>query len=312
MKMNNLYNKNKILITGGSGFIGSHLLEIFAHKGITPYVLIPPKENPWRIQHLMSSVEVIEASIDDTSKLHKALAKIKPDICIHLAWYTEPGKYMQSRLNTRLFSDSIEFAYEAFLSGCRRFITAGTCFEYGFSAGCIDETYKTKPDTMYAASKLAMQIVLENVARTFGRSYCHLRFFYQYGRKEDKRRFVPSVINSLLCNLEVVIERPEEARDYVYVNDTANAVWLAANSLFEGVLNVGSGKPITRKRIAVTIGNLLNKTKLIHINDEQQREQYPKIFYASTQKIKESLGWCPQYSITKGLQETIDWWKTQQ
>ena len=304
-------SKNKkFFLTGATGFIGSHLTEIIVKEGIKPYVLIPEGENLWRIKNILPSLKIVEGSLNDMKNLNKEINKIKPDICIHLAWYTEPGKYLSSKENISLLSNSLEFAYSLFSANCKRIITAGTCFEYDVSQRYLREESSLNPQTLYGTTKLAMELIIEKLSQIFKQEFLHFRLFYQYGQKEDKRRFIPYVINSLLSNKEVIISESEYIRDYLYVKDTAKAIWYASMSKLQGVLNIGSGNPIKNRDIAYEIGSYMDKLNLINFQ-QKNLIPYASFICADNKKLKTQLNWCPDYTLKEGLKETVEWWKKQ-
>ena len=116
----------KVLLTGATGFIGSHVARELVRQGHEVHALVQPEIDRSRIADIASSLRFIQADLLDTSTIFQPPSV---DLCIHLAWYVEPGKYPQSPLNKDWVAASLRLAHALKDAGCRRFVAAGTCFQ---------------------------------------------------------------------------------------------------------------------------------------------------------------------------------------
>lgn len=300
----------KIFLTGATGFIGAHVARLLLREGCTVYALIRPQSNVWRISPLLPSLQVIHADLSDHETLGSCLKEIKPDLAIHLAWYAVPGEYVNSRENLALFESSVNLAIQLAASGCKKMVVTGTCFEYDTTLGYLSESSPTKPRSLYGAAKLALQLVLEQLSALNQMPVTWVRLFYQYGPYEDKRRLVPSVIYSLLNGEKVKITSGDQVRDFLHVEDVAAAIWAIAQSNLTGPVNIGSGKPVTIKEIVTQIAKTLNRLDLINFAAAGDDHQ-PMIICANNGTLTRNTAWKPKFNLEQGLQNTIDWWKSQ-
>jgi nucleoside-diphosphate-sugar epimerase len=126
----------RILLTGASGFIGSHTARILLEQGHDLYTVIRPEDDTWRIADILSDLHVITADIADFD----LPAYLQPEICIHLAWYGEHGAYWKSTKNFDMLSASLALAVRLSEIGCSRFVGIGTCVEYRIDQGYFSET----------------------------------------------------------------------------------------------------------------------------------------------------------------------------
>jgi nucleoside-diphosphate-sugar epimerase len=299
----------KVFLTGATGFIGSHTARLLVHEGCEVYALIRKNSDPWRINDIITRLRPVQCNLMSFDELDAHLARIRPELCIHLAWYAVPGKYLASKENLALLSASLNLASSLQNHGCRRFIGVGTCFEYDTSQGCLSEESPVRPGNLYAASKLALQIVLEQFAGISGMEVAWPRLFYQYGPFEDERRLVPSVICSLLRNRQARVTKGEQVRDYLHVEDVASAIWAVARSGLTGPVNIGSGQPVAMGDIVARIGAILGRPELILPGALPYKASDPMFIYADNCRLKENTNWAPRYSLEKGLQHTVDWWR---
>jgi nucleoside-diphosphate-sugar epimerase len=193
--------------------------------------------------------------------------------------------------------------------GCRRFIGIGTCFEYDLDIGYLSESSLTKPITLYAATKVALATVLRQFAQITEMEMAWVRLFYQYGPMEDERRLIPAIITSLLRDEVVKITKGEQIRDFLHIEDVASAICAVANSQLSGIVNVGSGQPVTVGKIALELGNLLRKPDLINLGALPYRPNDPMFICANNELLRKKTDWTQKYNLTTGLKNTIEWYK---
>ncbi|MFZ1058981.1 MAG: NAD-dependent epimerase/dehydratase family protein, partial [Candidatus Rokuibacteriota bacterium] len=248
-----------MLVTGATGFIGSHVLRILVEEGCDVHGLIRPESDLRRVEALLPRVGVVRADLYDTEAITAHLERLRPDLCVHLAWTTEPGKYLRSLENLKLLEASWKLASRLAEAGCKRLVAAGTCFEYDIDAGYLSEQTPTRPRTLYAAAKVSLALLLEQLQSSTGMEVAWVRLFYQYGPHEDERRLVPSVILSLLQDRPAAVSAGTQVRDFLHVEDVARAISAVARSGLTGPVNVGSGQPVTVREVVATIGALTGR-----------------------------------------------------
>ena len=292
----------RILVTGAAGFIGSHIARQLVREGHEVHALDRPQADPWRIKDIESSLHFIRGDLLDSSF---ALPSSPFAACLHLAWYVEPGKYLHSPLNKDWVEASLRLARHLKDTGCRRFVAAGTCFEYATTAPPQRESTPTAPSTIYVQSKLALFHALQSIDMDFA----WVRFFYQYGPYEDPRRLMPVVINLLRRGEEVKLVPGDRIRDYLHIEDVASAVCAVAQSQLTGAVNIGSGVPVTVRDIALKIGALFDRVDLIKLGALPWSPTEPMHLLADNTKLREGTGWKPQYDLDSGLRQTVEWWK---
>ena len=299
----------KVLITGASGFVGSHVARLLIAEGCEVHALVRENGEQWRIQDILPSLHLWQSDLVAFETVNAYLQKIKPELCIHLAWYVGSGKQLNSRENLNSFQASLNLFSQLAEVGCQRFVGIGTCFEYDFNLGYFSESSPTKPITLYAASKVALFTILQQLAQSAEVELTWVRLFYQYGPMEDQRRLVPSVICSLLRDEVVKTTKGEQVLDFLHVEDIASAIWAVAKSNLSGVVNVGSGQPVTVGQIALELGNLLGKPDLIHLGALPYRPNDPMFICANNELLRKKTDWTQKYNLTTGLKNTIEWYK---
>jgi nucleoside-diphosphate-sugar epimerase len=299
----------KVLITGASGFVGSHVARLLVAEGCEVHALVRESSNRWRIQDILPSMYLWQSDLVAFENVNAYLQEIKPELCIHLAWYAVPGKYLNSKENLDSIQASLNLFSQLAELGCKRFVGIGTCFEYDLSLGYLSESSLTKPITLYAATKVALSTILQQFAQITEMEVAWIRLFYQYGPMEDERRLIPGIISSLLRDEVVKTTKGEQIRDFLHIEDVASAIWAVAKSNVSGVVNVGSGQPVTVGQIALELGNLLGKPDLIHLGALPYRPNDPMFICANNELLRKKTDWTQKYNLTTGLKNTIEWYK---
>ncbi|HTQ09909.1 MAG TPA: NAD(P)-dependent oxidoreductase [Fimbriimonadaceae bacterium] len=297
----------KVLITGINGFIGAATARAFVEAGHEVAGMVRPTSDLRRISQIRDKISLIEGDL--MSLPAAAIRDFKPELCVHHAWYAEPGKYPHAIENLESLHGTADLVLALGGSGCGRFAGIGTCFEYDFDRGWLREDSPVKPATLYAAAKAAMCTMLPKLGEKAGIATTWIRLFYQYGPREDTRRLVPAVIRAMLRGEKVDTTLGEQVRDFLHVEDVGTGI-LHASSL-DGIVNVGSGVPVTVRKIVETIGNKLGRLELANFGARPYNPTDPPFVVANSTRLKTETSWQPRYDLESGLAQTIEWWESE-
>jgi nucleoside-diphosphate-sugar epimerase len=296
----------RVLITGATGFIGNHCLPLLKQRGYEVYATSSKAR-----QTVSEGVNWVKCNllVDNIKEL---LASIKPTHLLHFAWITEPGLYWKSKDNLLWLKAGIDLMEAFALHGGKRAVFSGTCAEYDWNASEFEEQMTPcLPHTLYGSSKLALQLVLDAFAKERGFSSAWGRIFYLYGAGEHSQRFVPSVINGLLQKKPVPCSHGNQLRDFLHVQDVADAFVTLLDSQLQGAVNIGSGVGVTLKQVIAKITERLGESDLIQFDALQASLHEPDHLVATTKRLQGELGWSPKFSLEEGLGHAISWWKSQ-
>lgn len=297
----------RLLITGAAGFIGSEVARQSVDKGLEVGVLISPDTPPNRLADILKDVTVLEGRLEDEEGLRRHLRAFKPDGCIHLAWYAEPGLYLTSLENINALKGSLTLLQQLIDCGCRHIVGVGTCAEYNLSGiEILKEDSPTRPDTLYAASKLSLALIGSQLSEHIG--FAWARLFYLYGPFEDPRRVTPMLVRALGDGKPFPATLGEQVRDYLHVADAAGALLHLALGRADGVYNVAAGQGVTIREYMSLIEKLLGKTGLVQFGELPYRDWEPMRVVGDNQRLRQT-GWAPAYTLETGLRHTIEWWQ---
>lgn len=293
----------KILITGATGFIGRHVVSSLLYQNFEVHVVAN--------QRSLSSegVYIHHKDLLNENDIVTLIDQVKPSHLLHLAWYATPGKFWNSEMNLNWVRSSLKLIQEFVNNGGQRLVVAGTCAEYDWNQGHCDETTTDlKPHSLYGSSKAALYRLLEAYAKQVHLNYAWGRIFFLYGPYEYKERLVPSVILKLLNKEEAPCSHGNQIRDFMHVEDVAEAFVALINSQVQGAINIASGQNVSLKKVINFISHQLDATDKIKygaINTPLD----PPLITANAQKLFNEVNWSPKYTLEEGLIHTIEWWK---
>jgi UDP-glucuronate decarboxylase len=301
----------RVLVTGGAGFIGSHLVRTLVDRAHDVAVVVRPTTSLYRLEDIADRIRLVRGDVAHPSEILAVLGGWRPEACAHLAWYAEPATYLVARENLEALSDGVRFLTHLIDAGCSRFLITGTCAEYGVGDGPLHEDSKVDPQTLYAAAKLSMLMLAQQLTRQSGAVLTWARLFYLYGPFEAEQRLVPLVIRALLADREFAASTGAQVRDYLHVTDMAGALCALVEAEVGGTVNVCSGVPTSVRELLEEIGRLLGRSELIRFGAVSKQAAWdPAYVCGNNARLLNETSWRPRYELTTGLEETIRWWRS--
>lgn len=293
----------RILITGASGFIGRHTINLLINEGFEVSVISRKKIE-------IEGVICFQCNLHNHEDVASLIKQIRPTHLLHLSWDVNPETYINSLSNYDWVFSSFNLLKCFHEFGGKRAVFAGSCFEYSLSQENYSEyDSKLSYETPYSASKNTLQSIISSYSKTVGISVAWARIFFLYGIGEKQNRLVSNIVTQLLQNKEAVCRSGSLIRDYLYVKDVANAFVSILKSQVEGIINIGSGSGYSLRDIANMIATKLEKPHLLKIYDIEPANNDSKIIVANTSRLKNEVKWKPFYNLEMGLEETIRWWR---
>ena len=252
-----------ILLTGATGFVGRQILFSLLDKKIEVRAIVRRgKENFFKDKNskveLITSDDLFKESDDWWAEQCKGI-----DTIIHVAWYAEPGKYLQSPKNIECLIGSLNLAKGAIKAGIRRFVGIGTCFEYDLNVGDLSINTPLKPSTPYAAAKAGLYTFLSELLPVQSIEFSWCRLFYLYGDGEHPSRLYPYINSQLDADMVVEMSSGKQIRDFLNVEEAARKIMKITLNDSQGAFNICSGKGISIKDFAENIADKVQKKYLL-------------------------------------------------
>src|SRR5262245_10069378 len=257
----------RVLVTGGTGFVGSALVRRLVAEGDDVLVLRRAGSDPRRLADVAPSVRFADADLAVPATWRAAVRGFAPERVFHCAWYAEPGRYLTAvDENLAHLQAGITFVREVLLLRPRHFVGVGTCFEYDTtgSAPLREDHTPERPAHVYSACKLALKNIALQFAADAGVPLVWARVFWLYGPFEDPRRLVPHVANALRRGERVQLKsHGRQVRDFLHVDDVAAGLDAAAGLGRAGVVNVARGEGVTVRELAARIARRFGREDLL-------------------------------------------------
>lgn len=253
----------RILLTGAAGFVGRQILEILLEKGLSVCCVVRSAQcerlsADKRVDSILICDDLFAAT--DTW-WQDALRNV--DIVIHCAWYVQAGEYLQSPVNIHCLEGTLRMARAATVVKVSKFVGLGTCFEYDVDVGYLSVKTQLKPRSLYASTKAATFLTLDQLFKNAGVNFLWCRLFYLYGAGEDSRRLIPYLHQNLKDGKMVELTDGNQVRDYMDVSLAAENIVLAALSDRSGPVNICSGKAVTVRQLCEAIADQYGRRDLL-------------------------------------------------
>lgn len=273
-----------ILITGASGFIGSHLIKKLNNKNI---ILISSKKRAGFIK------------MDIFQKKFDVLNKYNISTCIHLAWsgipnYSKKNSYKNYLASKKLFKYLIN-------KGCKKIISLGSCWEYKENYGEKNEKNDKKSENIFGHYKKKLAYYGLKQSKKKKTIFTWLRVFYVYGDK--KKGLLKYLINCVKFKKKIFLKKPHKINDFIFIDDVIQYIVLSLRQNNHGIYNLGSGK------ICTTLNFCKTFLKIKKIKENYYLEYDSKLskdgIWASMKKTKKVLGFFPRFNLKNGIKKSL-------
>ena len=296
--------KIKVLVVGGTGFIGYHLARhcLKLNWKVSILSISPPKK-----MRFISKANYYYGDISKKNKL-KFLKKLNFDYVVNCGGYVD---HINKNKTYNTHYIGCKNLYKIFSNkNIKSFIQIGSSSEYGKLKSPHKEVLYTNPTVIYGKSKLLASkfLIKKYISKKFPVTI--LRFYQVYGPKQDLNRFIPILINSSLKGLEFECSKATQSRDFLYIDDAISAIIgsLKKRKAKGKIFNIASGKPIVLKKIINYVFKKVGKGKPL-FGRIPLRVDEPKIIYPKITHSRKVINWKPKINFEKGLTKTINYYK---
>ena len=307
---------SRVLITGATGFIGSHLTRKLIREGFEVGIIKRGSSNMWRIKDLLDKVVIYDADLRDTHEVSKALSLFRPEVIFHLAAYYavehEPQE-VPFMLDTNVLG-TVNLLDASKASTVKLFVNTSSGFVYSASKNKLREDEPLVPLNLYALTKIQAEQACSFYTEKYGLRTISFRIFPPYGPADHERRLIPYVIRSLLGGEKVKLTTGKQRWDFVYVEDIVDAYvkLLAVTDLPEKheIFNIGTGNAVSVRDVGSRLKELIGSDFEPEWGAIPHRKNEVWFLCADINKAQTFLGWQPEVHILeKGLELTVEWYE---
>lgn len=297
-----------ILLTGGTGFVGSHLLEELLNLNKRVILLKRSFSNSWRINELIDNRNLVLKNTDE-DKLNDIFNNYDIEGIFHLATFAQrshESEYVQEMIDSNI-SFPTQLLENSINNNVKFFINTGSFSEYELKNSPISEKSKIKSFNLYASTKTAFEEILKFYSDNYDLMTSTLKLFTPYGPKDDEIKIMPYLIINSIKKNNLLIKSPTKKLDFIYVKDVIECYIALMNNIsklqqYES-FNVGTGIGTSLKDVLKIIEGYLGKNEIVEYGNLEDEK-----VWCSNRKIKEKLDYIPKINLEKGIKYTIDYY----
>jgi len=305
----------KILITGANGFIGAHLSRRLLQEKFEVGILKRETSDLSRIRDIIPDLKCYNGDVRDQESIFSTYKDFCPDAVMHLVTYY---KIEHAASDVPLMADTnirgtLNLLESAKDTGVGLFVNTSSCAVYRLANHSLKESDPIAPQNLYALTKQHSEEECRFYADYFGLNTVSLRMFPPYGPGDHERRLIPHVILSLLNNRMPDLTTGKQLWDFVFIDDIINA-YLAViqySSAIKGheIFNIGTGSPVSVRDMVMEIMKQMDVRGEPRFGAIPHRKNDVRYNSADITKAKNVLGWEPRFSLEKGVEKTIEYFR---
>jgi UDP-glucose 4-epimerase len=310
---------SRVLVSGGAGFIGSHIVDRLVDAGAAEVVVIDNLIRGLRANlagaEARGRVRLIEGSIADAELVRHHMAGI--DYLFHEAALRITHCSAEPReAHSVMYSGTFNVLEAAVQAGVKKVVAASSASVYGEPAYLpIDEAHPYNNRTLYGAAKIANEHLLRSFNDMYGLPYVALRYFNAYGPRMDIHGVYTEVMIRWMERIDqglppVIFGDGEQSMDFIYVGDIARANMLALQaSACDVALNVASGTQTTLNALSTALCAIMGQPELVAEHQEERKVNPVRRRLGSTVLAHELIGFDASVTLHEGLHELVAWWR---
>lgn len=293
----------RVLITGASGYVGRAAARALLSVGHEVHAL--GRSDPG-----LPGVTFHQADLLGTDPLLPTIARSGADHLLHLSWSVTPGKFWTDLGNCDWVGASLRL-FRAFADADgRRIVGVGSCAEYDWTNSPLHENDSLiRPATLYGAAKASLWQLLEAFGRQEKLSVGWGRLFFLYGPGEPRGKLVSDAIVTLLQGRRFETSPGLQRRDFLHVADAGRALAALLVSPVTGPVNIASGHCRPVREVISEVARVIGRAELVDFGARSMLPDEPLELAAVVTRLREEVGFIPNYTLTTGIEQTISWWR---
>lgn len=293
-------NSDKVLIIGGTGFIGQQLVQLLSQNQFN-YVTI-------QRQITSAKPNYLGADLFDTESILKIISNFQPNIIVNLAWETSNVNYKDSNINWKYSNAEIKIFENLSAESISNYMSLGSCTELGFFLPkASSRTCRPNPQDNYSKAKFFTYEAIKKINLEKNFKLTWIRPFQVYGKNQYKNKLFPNLIESLETGKYLKIKNGDAILDWVTNIDVSSAIFFLMRNKFEGVYDVGTGIGTSIYDVVDLLRGKIKKLIKFNIEFEEVNEKTKiHLVLDSLNCDIFQLGWYPKYFLQNYIEEILN------
>jgi UDP-glucuronate decarboxylase len=295
----------RVLITGGSGFIGLPLLSALKKQGHTVLALSRRSVE----EDVNSSVTWLRANLNKPSSYQGTVNEFKPEVLIYLAWQDIPDfSFAKSQNNLHQSLELISYVVD--MGSCKKILVSGSCFEANQLQGQCEEINKGSASNDFTWAKNAILSWLEMKCKDREIKLAWMRIFYVYGPRQRIKSLIPTILTHLKKGELPDLRTPNNANDFIYIDDVVDAFIKAVTTQYQSsIFNLGSGNSTPVIEVCRIAEKIVLKQDILteQLRYDTKNSVCDVDFWADTKQSKKIIKWQSSTTLGEGIEKTWDW-----
>lgn len=308
------HSQGPVLLTGASGFVGSHLARALVAQGKEVHALVRKSSNLWRLKEILPTLQLYCGDLAERESIERVVTRVKPRGVFHLGVsnvISGQGEGNEALIKTNL-SGTVALLDAAAASGFDFFIAVGSFLEYGPKDHAVKESELCEPVELYGVAKLAGTLYGCALARAKKLPILALRLFTPYGPLNEPKRLTHMLIASALAGMPISLTSPSVSRDFIFVDDVVALLLEASERAkeFSGeIFNAGTGVRTTLGEVVSLVLKETGSKSKVEWGGFRDVAYDSEHWQADMAKTFSHFSWRPKHSLHDGLLKTIEHFK---
>ena len=313
------YSGVRVLVTGASGFLGSHATDRLVSRGADVHVFIRNTSSTALLADVKDRIAIHCGDLTDYASLFRCFQSSKPEIVFHLAGDASARRFeggwdaVRRSIETNLLGTINLLRAASESEGVKSVVRVGGLEEYGHSSTPFREETREQPVSAYSAAQVSAAHFCQALQPELPFQVVTIRPALVYGPRQAQRFFIPQLIESCLSGNDFDMTDGAQSRDVVYVDDVVDGLILAGMKEDQrgAVINLSSGKEHAISEIANQIVRLTGSSIQLRRGSRPTHHSDLRHLVGSTGRAEQTLGWKARTDLIEGLTRTIDWHRNQ-
>ncbi len=315
---NSSYKGKRVIVTGASGFVGSHMCRRLVDLQAEVTAVVRESSNLWRLENVHDQVQLAKVNLADETRVSSLIAGVEPEYIFHFA--IPPHAELNNEVDLQEQIDLTSVHLQNLFSACGQLNEQLIAFVHGCSGAVYEWTPENYiltentpliPATLRGRLKLSQRDLCMKLANEYGVNTKFARIFRAYGPYEVNTKLIVKALEAVQSGVPIPLGESTYKRDYIYIDDLIQGILMLGTSSLptRTELNLGGEEQYSPEQVVAELERVLGTSVPKQLKAFPKNDYDRGDFIADCSLAKEKLGWKPNTSFSEGLAKTVEWYK---